>query len=167
MDICPRTKRRQGIWPALFLLAAVCCSAAYAEVIYRWVDDNGLTHFTDKAPRQPAKSVTTIDTHQYELSPAQRKDAEARIAREKARAAELASGKEKEAPAPAPAIPMPQAGNPPAKPSPAATDCASLLQRFWDSAECYAPFLNVNGSMKPGGPETCGPPVPYPAKECS
>lgn len=55
----------------------------------------------------------------------------------------------------------------PAKPVAAEPDCATLRRRYLDSAACYAPFLNVNGSIKPGALETCGPPVPNPVRECS
>ena len=55
----------------------------------------------------------------------------------------------------------------PAKPAAAEPDCATLRRRYMDSASCYAPFFNVNGSVKPGAFETCGPAVPFPARECS
>ena len=68
---------------------------------------------------------------------------------------------------PAPATPAPKASEEAAKPPAPATDCATLLRRFRESSECYAPFFNVNGTMKPDAFETCGPAVAYPARECS
>jgi hypothetical protein len=55
----------------------------------------------------------------------------------------------------------------PARSAAAESDCAMLRRRYLDSASCYAPFFNVNGSIKPGAFETCGPAVPFPARECS
>jgi hypothetical protein len=54
-----------------------------------------------------------------------------------------------------------------ATPLPSGTDCASLRERFRESAECFAPFVNANGSVKPEAFEVCGPPVPQPTLECS
>ncbi len=55
----------------------------------------------------------------------------------------------------------------PAQPTAEVADCATLRKRYRDSANCYAPFLNVNGTRKPGAYEACGEPVRYPARECS
>lgn len=52
-------------------------------------------------------------------------------------------------------------------PLPSGTDCASLRRRFQESADCFAPFVNANGSVKPEAFQTCGPAVPAPALECS
>lgn len=47
------------------------------------------------------------------------------------------------------------------------TQCEALRKRYRESADCYAPFLNANGTRKPGALEACGEPVSYPARECS
>lgn len=66
------------------------------------------------------------------------------------------------------AAPAPVAGKEPVTKPPARTnDCATLWQRFYESSECLAPYLNVNGSIKPNAFEACGPAVPFPAQECS
>jgi hypothetical protein len=52
-------------------------------------------------------------------------------------------------------------------PLPRGKDCASLRRRFQESADCYGPFFNANGSFKPEALEVCGPPVPAPGLECS
>ena len=54
-----------------------------------------------------------------------------------------------------------------AKPAAEVADCATLRKRYRESASCYAPFLNANGTRKPGAYEACGEPVPFPARECS
>lgn len=67
----------------------------------------------------------------------------------------------------APAAPPASAARAPAQPASEVTECAVLRKRYRDSANCYAPFLNANGTRKPGALEACGEPVPYPARECS
>ena len=54
-----------------------------------------------------------------------------------------------------------------ALPLPSGTDCATLRQRYQESAECFAPFVNVNGSVKPEAFQVCGRPVPAPTLACS
>lgn len=150
----------------VLVLIALGSSPTYGADIYRWVDENGQVHFSDTVPQQYKESVTTIDSRQYELSPEQRKEAEARAAREKERFVETTT-KQKAAEATASTKSNPKASTAAAKPPAAATDCATLFRRFQESSECYAPFFNANGSMKENAYETCGPAVPYPAQECS
>lgn len=156
---------------ALFTCATLALAAAHAGDIYRWVDEKGRVQLSDTVPEKFKKSAIRVDSRQYELTPQQRAEAEARAAREKARAAEAAARDAKragaaqaeEAAAAASAAKAPAA----AKPAPPANDCATLRQRYRDNANCYAPFLNVNGTLKPGALEACGEPAPYPARECS
>lgn len=149
---------------AMLIFTALGSASAFGADIYRWVDEKGRVHFSDTAPKHSSKPVTQIDSRQFELSPEQRRDAEARTAEAKKRAAEArAAEKEEEKPAETKitaiqAIKKRTASKP---------TCETLLQRFQQSSECYAPFFNVNGSIKPEAFETCGPGVPYPAQECS
>lgn len=149
----------------VLVLIALGPSSAYGADIYRWVDENGRVHFSDTVPPQYKKSVISIDSQQYELSPEQRKEAEARAAREKERFTETT--KHKAAEATASTNSNPKASTATAKLPTATTDCATLFRRFQESSECYAPFFNANGSIKENAYETCGPAVPYPAQECS
>ena len=156
----------KAVW-AVPVLIALGSPLAYGADIYRWTDENWQVHFSDTAPRELKKSATRIDTRQYELSPAQRKEAEARAARdkEKARSVEASGRKTAEVAASPPSDSKARAEAD--KANAPATDCATLLRRFQESSECYAPFFNANGSTKPNASETCGPAVPYPARECS
>lgn len=150
---------------AVLLLAAHGFPPAYGVDIYRWVDENGRVQFADTAPPASRKPVTRMDSRPYELSPEQRREAEARAAREKAQA--LENPQYKAAETPAVAAPSPKASQQAGPPAIAGKDCASLRRRFQESSECFAPFFNVNGSIKADAFETCGPAVPYPAQECS
>ena len=136
-----------------FVIAAAAAFAAQGADIYVWTDENGKTHLADSVPPKYRKSAARIDSSQFELSPEQQREAAA------ARAA-----LEKKASAP---VPQPQASPaPPAAPlsasprqAPASTasstDCDALQREYRESLECFAPFVNANGTVKPGAFATC------------
>ncbi|MDB5872592.1 MAG: hypothetical protein JWQ07_2034 [Ramlibacter sp.] len=152
---------------ALLAFSGLALSPVYGADIYRWVDENGRVQFSDTVPEQFKKSATHIDSRQYELTPAQRKDAEARTARDKERAAEAAERDAKVAAAPAAQAASAASPASATLPSGATSDCVTLRRRFAESNECFAPFFNANGSVKAEAFARCGPAVPYPARECS
>jgi hypothetical protein len=151
---------------ALLVSTTLGFTPAHATDIYRWVDESGQTHFSDTAPPRSKTPVSRIDSRQYELSPEQRKEAEARATKAKADSGKTLERKAATEVPPATAS-RSEVGTTAAKPSAPAIDCATKLRRYWESSECYAPFFNTNGSIKPNALETCGPAVPYPAQECS
>lgn len=153
---------------SLLAASAIALPSLHAGDIYRWVDDNGRVQLSDTVPEKFKKSATRIDSRQYELTPQQRAEANARAEREKARTAQAAAqARAAEAAAATRAASAASAAKAAAKPAPPPTDCATLHARYVASANCFGPFRNTNGSMKPGAFETCGPAVPYPANECS
>jgi hypothetical protein len=151
-------------------LGALALPPLYAADIYRWVDDTGRVHLSDRVPEPFRNSAIRIDSRQFELTPQQRSDAAVRAAQDRARAAESADRdaktKDVQAAESAPAAPGVQARTP-AAPTDAASVCASLRRRFDQSADCFAPFVNANGSIKPEAFQICGPAVPAPVLECS
>lgn len=164
-----RAQENRPAWLLALLMMTVCAfPAAHGADIYRWVDDSGRVHFSDQAPNHSRKNVTRTDSSQYEVTPERRRDAKARAARNRVRSAGAAERIETEKILPYSSGPQPgSAASAPAASALPANDCATLLRRFQESSECYAPFMNVNGSFKPHAYETCGPAVPYPARECS
>jgi hypothetical protein len=151
-------------------LGALALPPLHAADIYRWVDDTGRVHLSDQVPEQFRTSATRIDSRQFELTAQQRSDAAARAAQERARAAESADRDAKaqhvQAAEAAAAAPAAQAKTP-ATPTPTGSDCASLRRLFNESADCFAAFVNANGSIKPDAFQICGPAVPAPVLECS
>ena len=132
-----------------------------AADLYRWVDESGRTHITDTVPEQHRKSATRIDTRQFEVSSEQRREAEARAEQDRAKVREIEEGRAR----PAPREVAPAAGHKPA----AAGGCAELHRRYRESLDCFAPFIQANGTtraeaykkctvVKDPSPE-CGPPV--------
>ncbi len=133
---------------AAFVIAGAWASAALGADIYRWTDENGKVHLADIVPQRYKASAQRIDSRQFELTPAQQREAEARMARE--RQALTAR--------PVPASPPAANGLAPAPPSPAsaaAPDCEALQREYRESLECFAPFVNANGSLKPEAFTTC------------
>lgn len=57
----------------LLLISFACCSHWASAQVYRWVDENGKVHYTDKKPATEAEDVTqqvskqNIDTSSAEL----------------------------------------------------------------------------------------------------
>ncbi len=52
---------RSAIGYAVILLAVAGYGGAQAATIHKWVDERGVTHYSDKAPDNPEASVTRLD----------------------------------------------------------------------------------------------------------
>ena len=75
--------------PSRLVLSIICCAlalVAHATDIYRWVDDQGRTHFADVVPERYKSVATKIDSKSSELSEGARAEAAARAARERTQA---------------------------------------------------------------------------------
>ena len=148
-------------------VVAAASFAAHGADIYVWTDENGKTHLADSVPAKYQKSAVKIDSSQFELSPEQQREAAAaRVALEKKAAAASAPA----ASAPARAIP-PQTAGPlnasaaSAPPGANSAECEALQREYRASLECFAPFVNANGSLKPGAFAACRS-VPNPTAKC-
>jgi hypothetical protein len=145
---------------AIVLAGVLWLPIAQAADIYRWVDESGRTHLSDVVPEKYKHSAKRVDSHLFDVSPRQRAAAESRAAREREQAtkgsAEAAVGER-------PAAPASTAGSVSA--SGTETDCAALRRQYAESQACFAPFLNVNGSYKPGAFEKCTQ-IPDPSPRC-
>jgi hypothetical protein len=140
--------------------------AAGATVIYRWVDENGRTHVSDVVPEKYRNSAVRIDSGQYEVSPAQRKEAQERAAREKALADEAAKRRASTPPAaPASGASAPVAARRPAQGVTDATDCETWWRLYRESQECFGAYRTVRGGIKPEAFEKCNP-IPSPELKC-
>jgi hypothetical protein len=148
---------------AAFVIA-LAAFAAHAGDIYVWTDENGKTHLADSVPAKYRKSAVRIDSSQFELSPEQQREAAAaRAALEK---------KADAVPAPAPSqAPTARPGAAPAARAPAPVgppstgQCEALQREYRESLDCFAPFVNANGSLKPGASVACKP-VVNPTQKC-
>ena len=133
------------------VVAAAAAFAAHAADIYVWTDENGKTHLADSVPDRYRKSAVRIDSRQFEPTPEQQREAAA------ARAALAKKANAVSAPSPArTAPPGAAAPRPPAAIGPpSASECDALQREYRESLECFAPYVNANGSLKPGAYQAC------------
>lgn len=103
----------------------------HAMDIYRWVDDAGQTHMSDRVPEKYKAAAKRIDSKKFDISEADRKQAQDRAAKDK-----LATERP-----PADAVEQPEAVNvsKPTAPSPQST-CAQKWDAYYESQECFGPF---------------------------
>jgi len=120
----------------LALLAAL--TPARAEV-YKWVDENGKTHFGDTVPENEQKRAKKIDLKNVDVSEQSRREAEARAAREKSAAQSRAT----------PAAPSQPTA------TPAAPKTSDPKTEYNDSQACFNRYRNANGSLKPEAAQNC------------
>ncbi|MES2932864.1 MAG: DUF4124 domain-containing protein [Pseudomonadota bacterium] len=117
--------------------------AAHSADIYKWVDENGKIHFGDAVPPGAADKIKKMELKIIEPDETQRQEALARVAKEKALSdAATSKAKEIEKSAADAAAPASAAGTA-SKPKPA------------NGGDCFAPYRNANGSIKPEGLAAC------------
>ena len=137
---------------AFLAVLALPRSAAAAD-IFLWTDENGRTHLADSVPPQHRKAAIRIDSSQFELSPEQQRDAAA----SRAALARQASAPPASPPAnfarPAGAIAPSSSGV--AASAASGSDCEARQREYRESLECFAPYVNANGSLKPGAFAAC------------
>lgn len=149
---------------ALALATGLCL----AGDIYRWVDEQGHTHMSDAVPERYKAKATKIDSRRFEVSQSDRQAAVARVAKEREQQAALDAERaraEEAAQRQAPALDA-AASRPAAKPGKnPASACERLWQEYFESQECFAPYLTVRGSIKAEAFEHCKE-VVSPDRQC-
>jgi hypothetical protein len=154
---------------ALALLSScLCLTSPQAAEVYRWVDGNGRTQYSDIVPQQYRDSARRVNTAPAITDEAVA-EAHERANRERLEARDAvtpssdpatmpgASGSGTGAPAGAPAAGI----------GPDSTlDCAGMHQAYRESQECFAPFRTVTGAVKPEAFNVCGAPVLDPSPQC-
>jgi hypothetical protein len=135
-------------------LALVCrrraAFAAHAADIYVWTDDSGKTHLADSVPRSTAsRRADRFEPVRADARAAARGRGRARGAREEG---ERVSAPSRPRTAPSRAPRRRAAGRDRA----AVGERMRRLQReYRESLECFAPYVNANGSLKPGASQAC------------
>ncbi len=56
---------------ALFTLMSLVCTVAFSATVYRWVDENGVTHYSDQ-PHENAEKVHVAAPQTFQAPPAPR-----------------------------------------------------------------------------------------------
>ncbi len=139
------------------LVAAAAPFAARAADIYVWTDESGKTHLADSVPAKYQKSAVRIDSSQFELTPKQQRDAAAARLRAREEGGRRVGAAPASAARPAPPRTAGPLSAPPASEPPAveSSECEALQREYRESLECFAPFVNANGSLKPGAFAAC------------
>jgi len=121
------------VCPALLLVAMLWVPAVRAATIYRWVDEAGVTHVSDKVPEKFKRSAKVIDSRGYELSERERRTAADEANR-------LVQAAAKPAPAPVPASAPAAAGGAGRVPAPkpvAGDECEVLWRTYYNAVACW------------------------------
>lgn len=166
MAMCSCASRWPDRAAALVGAALLACTCAHAAAIYRWVDENGRTHVSDVVPEKYRARATRIDSGQYEVSPAQRQEAEERAARDKSQAAQGAPGRaDAAASTPAAKASAPASARRPVQAVTDTTDCDTWRRLYRESEDCFAPYRTTRGGIKPEAFEKCNA-IPSPELKC-
>jgi len=132
-------------------LALLFCTASLTNAadVFRWVDENGKVHYGDTVPEKYRKESKKVDSSSPEATNAQRQEAEARNAKEKAGLDALQKSRDAgadAAPYTAPLTPeAPRTGN----------DCEEQMRKYLESQTCFAPYRNANGGINPEAFQRC------------
>jgi hypothetical protein len=165
----PRRRESGNRLRALIASCLIWSSAAQAADIYQWVDENGRTQISDFVPEKYRKSATKIDSRRFELTADQKAQVQSRLALEAQKAA-AADADRRKAQSDAVSASRPASGPASVQTSPRPVvkvdaDCDTLRKLFRESQECFAPYVNTNGSVKAEAYERCTS-LPDPAFKC-
>ncbi|HZT64100.1 MAG TPA: DUF4124 domain-containing protein [Burkholderiales bacterium] len=133
---------------SFLLLFCVLTLTARAGEVFRWVDENGKVHYGDAIPEKYKQQAKKVDSSGG-VTDAQRQEAESRTARERARAESLQKARESKAGTPQPAAPTP------ADVPKAGDECEEQLRKYLESQDCFAPYVNATGGIKPEAFQHC------------
>src|SRR6266571_2452417 len=134
---------------AFLLLLGSLSLVAHGADVFRWIDDDGKIHYGDTVPERYKQKAQKLDSKDAEVTAAQRTEAAARLAKEKARVDSLEKAREaKSASRSAPSPDIPPAGN-------NTNECQEQLKKYLDSQTCFAPYMLKGGGIKPEAFQNC------------
>jgi len=132
------------VYKVALLLFGLLSLATYAADVFRWVDENGKTHYGDSVPERYKQKAKKLDSEGAEVTGARRQEVEARIARDKAIAESIMKAREaklsgsQSSSAPSPNI-APADGN---------AGCAEQLKRYQESLTCFDAYRTKDGGVR-------------------
>jgi len=162
----PRPFLAFAVAGALMALAG----SALAQTLYRWTDDKGQVHLSDKPPAN-AKDVRVVPMPRDDVPASDRAAAQTRAAADRARLQQIDTQRTAtaaQAAASAAGGDAAKEGSQSGAPSaparqPGESDCAFKQREYQASAACWGGFRLANGGFKEGALEKCGPPQSPPA----
>ena len=132
---------------ALILFIALS-SATYAAEVFRWVDEKGEVHYGDSVPERYKQKAKKLDPAGPAVTSEQRKEAEARLAREKAAVESMSKARESNSNGSQP-------GAPNSKRAARDAGCAEQMKKYQESLACFDAYRNANGSIKAEAAKNC------------
>jgi hypothetical protein len=130
----------------VLLFVSLGSSLAHADLVYKWTDDKGRVYYSDAPP--PGRPSTVVEIDVREPTDADRKAAADRAARDKASLqSPVASAPVSAGQGTTPAASQPLPGD--------QTACRAAWKAYLDSVDCFAPYTNVNGSVRPEAFQLC------------
>lgn len=161
-----RPARVSGVLLALAL--GLFAPVAGATSICRWIDDQGQTHLSEMVPGPYQATASCTDSQRYELTPAQRQEADQRAA-EQARSSRLEAAKQALGAAPSTAQDQTERRPPqvkrPSEAITADTDCPTRWRLYEESMACFGPYRTTRGATKPEAFDQCND-IPSPEVQC-
>jgi hypothetical protein len=134
----------------LFVFASMSVGT-YGADIFKWVDEKGQIHYGQSVPKQYKGSATKIVLEEVEPTDAQRHSAEARAAKDKARAESIVTPRAESN--------KPHSDSPPLQAAAGTDDkesrCAAEKKKYRKSQACFAPYRTANGGLKPEAFQHC------------
>ena len=134
------------------LLASVLVNAA-AATVYRWEDNQGMTHYSEIVPPQYQGVAKPVDVP-AEPTAEQRRAALERARKDKSRAAAIQTPPP-QLPASTPAVAVPPVVKRPAQLPTDKTDCETWQRLYFESMACFGPYNVVGGGVKPEAFDAC------------
>lgn len=154
----------------ILLAALLALPLPASAVIYRWIDEDGRTHFSNRPPQAPAKDVKVVVDDDEAPLPA---EAERRAARRERELEERIASLERQLAERQPA-PVEYYAPPAASPPPPPYDYASPYGYSYYGAPYYYPYVIYAGTRYAvpthrhfGHPAHFPPAVPRPARSFS
>ena len=136
---------------AALLVLMVLSLASHAADVFRWVDENGKVHYGDSVPERYKQKATKIDSAGPSVTSAQRQEAEARLAREKAAVESMSKARENDSSGPRPASAAVQES----KRAGGNAGCPEQMKKYQESLACFDAYRNSNGSIKAEAFQKC------------
>jgi hypothetical protein len=129
----------------VFLLVFASMSVGtFGADIFKWVDEKGRIHYGTSVPARYKAAATKIDREKSEPTDAQRQEAAARAAKDKAKAESIVTPEAKSNKPRSDSPPLPAAAGTNEKES----RCAAEMGKYMESQACFAPYRTATGGIK-------------------
>jgi hypothetical protein len=129
------------------LMAALLVFGTVQAQVSKWVDEKGTVHYGDAIPDKYRDSAKAVALRNDAQSPAEAMEAQTRLQSYTESPKAPKSASEPAAPAIDDSLP-PQVRV-------YDSSCDGQWQQYYDALDCFAPYKNTNGSMKPEAASRC------------